>query len=124
MPPTHDYPIPLSNGESVHPGEESTSGGRPPGGGGDHGSPEPEEWPPILPLGDPAPAPPFPVDALPPVARDLAAETADALDCPPDYAGHAALVVAGASAGAAVALEVKPGWLERPCLYAALVGPS
>jgi hypothetical protein len=64
------------------------------------------------------------VDALPDVARRLAEEAADALDGPPDYAGHAALVVAGASAGAAVALEVKPGWREQAALYAALVGPS
>jgi hypothetical protein len=61
---------------------------------------------------------------LPAVARDLAREAADALDGPVDYVGHAALAVAGAAAGAAVELEVKAGWRERACLFAALVGPS
>jgi hypothetical protein len=85
---------------------------------------EPEAWPPVLPLGGLAPAPPFPVDALPAVARNLVTEAADALDGPADYVGHAALAVAGAAAGAAVELEVKPGWRERACFYAALVGTS
>src|SRR5262249_20593072 len=81
-------------------------------------------WPPVIRLGGLAPAPPFPVDALPAVARNLTSEVADALGAPPDYAGHCCLVVAGAAAGAAVALQVKEGWLERACLFAALVGPS
>jgi hypothetical protein len=58
------------------------------------------------------------------VARDLVQEVADALNAPADYAGHTALVVAGASAGAAVELEIKPGWRERASFFAALVGPS
>jgi hypothetical protein len=64
------------------------------------------------------------VDALPAVARSLTEEIADTLDCPPDFPGHAALVVAGASAGAAVALEIKPDWLEPACFFAVLVGLS
>jgi hypothetical protein len=45
------------------------------------------------------------------------------LSCPPDYLGVPLLVLAGAAVGASRALQVKPGWWERPSLYAAVIGP-
>jgi hypothetical protein len=51
------------------------------------------------------------------------ADAAAALACPPDYLGVPMLALAGAAVGASRELEIKAGWRERPCLYAAVVGP-
>jgi hypothetical protein len=44
------------------------------------------------------------------------------MGCPEDYLAVPLLVLAGAAIGATRVLEVKPGWREAPCLYAAVVG--
>jgi hypothetical protein len=84
---------------------------------------DPGPWDDPLPLAAvPAPAP-FPTSLLPGAAANFVREVSTAAHCPEDYAGVAALVLAGASVGASRALEVKPGWTERPGLYAAIVAP-
>jgi hypothetical protein len=70
----------------------------------------------------PAPAT-FPVEVLPGAAARFVEESAAALHCPPDYVAVPALVLAGAALGASRALQIKPGWCERPGLYAAVVAP-
>jgi len=65
----------------------------------------------------------FPIEALPPVLRQFATETATALPVPVDLIAVPALVCAGAAIGAHRAIQLKPGWIERPALYAALVQP-
>src|SRR5262249_41657997 len=65
--------------------------------------------------------PAFPLDTLPPGVDDFVTGVAEALHCPPDYVAVPALVLAGHAAGANQVIEVKPGWRERPALYAAVV---
>lgn len=65
----------------------------------------------------------FPIEALPPVLRQFATETAAALPVPVDLIAVPSLVCAGAAIGARHAIRLKPGWTERPALYAALVQP-
>src|SRR5262249_43063718 len=71
----------------------------------------------------PASVLPFPTGALPPPLQQFVNEGAIALSCPPDYLGVPMLVVAGAAIGTTYVLAVKPGWRERPCLWASIVGP-
>jgi hypothetical protein len=86
----------------------------------DHGPPP---WERPLPLAE-APTPTeFPSVVLPGAAWRFVDEAAAALHCPPDYLALPALVLAGAAVGASRALEVKPGWCERPALYGAVVAP-
>src|SRR5262249_40493453 len=58
-----------------------------------------------------------------PPLRRYVEEGAVALRCPPEFLGVPMLVIAGAAIGTSYVLEVKPGWRERPCLYAAIVAP-
>jgi len=64
----------------------------------------------------------FPVDVLPSKLTAFVQENALMLNCPPDYIAHPMLVAAGGAIGASRALEIKPGWTERPCLYGVVVG--
>jgi hypothetical protein len=82
----------------------------------------PRPWEGPLPLGAAPSAAAFPVDVLPGAARRLVEEAADAIHCPPDYVAVPALVLAGAAAGAARKLQVKPGRQLQPNLYAAVIG--
>ena len=79
-------------------------------------------WEPPVPLARLPPAAPFPLDVLPPSLAGFARGVAAALGCPADFVAVPMLVLAGAAIGASRALEVKPGWCERPCLYAAVIG--
>jgi Protein of unknown function (DUF3987) len=64
---------------------------------------------------------PFPVEVLPAPLRQLVEEGAKALPCPPDFIGVPMLSVLGTAVGNAVAIEVKPGWIEGPHINAAVV---
>jgi hypothetical protein len=84
---------------------------------------KPESWEEPLPLAEiPAPLP-FPVEVLPDKVAGFIRAVAAALPCPPDYVGLPVLAIAGAAIGASRALQIKPGWSERPSLYAAVVAP-
>jgi hypothetical protein len=85
--------------------------------------PPPEPWEPPIPLATVPTADPFPVGVLPRPLADFAEDAAAALGCPADYVGVPLLVIAGAAIGSTRGLEVKPGYAERPCVYAAVVGP-
>jgi Protein of unknown function (DUF3987) len=64
---------------------------------------------------------PFPVDVLPAPMRQLVQEGAAALPCPPDFIAVPMLSAAGAAIGNSRALEIKPGWIEGPRIYSAIV---
>ncbi len=64
----------------------------------------------------------FPIEALPLALRAFVNEGALSLVCPPDFLAVPLLVLAGATLGGGMELEVKPGWREGPNLYAAVVG--
>ena len=67
---------------------------------------------------------PFPVDSLPPLLRDSVMGTADAVGCDPVFAALPALVLAGASIGAAIAVRPKRGFVEVPILWGVVIGDS
>jgi hypothetical protein len=66
---------------------------------------------------------PFPLDTLPSALAAFISDAAVAIACPPDYLALPMLAIAGSAIGATRAFEVKRGWLERPCLYSAVVAP-
>lgn len=67
---------------------------------------------------------PFPVEALPPVARDSVLTVARSIGCDPAFAALPALALAGAAVGAALAACPKPGFAEVSLLWAVVVGDS
>jgi hypothetical protein len=76
----------------------------------------------VRPVAEPsADRPSFPVDVFPASVAQFVRSVAAATQCPVDFPGLAALVIAGAAIGAARALLVKPAWIEKPGLYAAIV---
>lgn len=81
-----------------------------------------DEWDRLL-LWEPLPPEPFPLDALPIHLADLCREGAEAMQCPPDFFGAAALALAGATLGLSVNLTLTSTWIEAPNLYVAIVGP-
>jgi hypothetical protein len=82
-----------------------------------------EPWEAIIPLGQVPAVSSFPVDVLPPALAAFVADAAAALACPPGYLGLPILATAGAAIGGSRALQVKAKYTERPCLYAAVIGP-
>jgi hypothetical protein len=68
-----------------------------------------------------SPVPPFPLDVLPNPVRRVVEEGARALHCPSDLIAVPALVALGTALGTRRSLEVKPGWVEFPSLYAAII---
>lgn len=67
---------------------------------------------------------PFPLDALPQVARDFTVQCAASLPVAPDAVGVPALVVVGAAIGNTRKIRLKEGWSESTALWAAVVAPS
>src|SRR5262249_54527952 len=65
--------------------------------------------------------PPFPVEVFPVKVAKFVRRVAAAMRCPADFPGLGVLVVSGAAIGAARALQLKGGWLEKPGLYAVIV---
>jgi hypothetical protein len=104
------------------PGQASASA--PPGGaetpasaGGDGGWEEP------LPLTVVPPAAAFPVGVFPTALQRFCRQAATAVGCPVDYIALPMLAIGGGALGASRALEVKKNFVQRPLLYAAIVGP-
>jgi len=78
------------------------------------------DWPDPAPLPGDGPRPPYPVDSLPRVVRDMVRAVADYLGTPPDLAALVALGVVATAVVGAVEVELRPGWRQPPTLY--LVG--
>jgi hypothetical protein len=95
----------------------------PPGQVGTPPATDPPPWEPPLALVDVPAVEPFPVDVLPAAVVRFVEDVAAALPCPPDYVAVPALVIAGGAVGASRCLQIKPGWRERPCVYAGVVAP-
>jgi hypothetical protein len=76
----------------------------------------------IVPPVEPA-LPMFPAHVLPQPARRLVWEAAHALGCPPDLIAVPMLAALGAAIGTRWCIELKPGWRECACIYAAVVQP-
>jgi hypothetical protein len=85
--------------------------------------PKQEAWEPPVPLADIPSVKPFPVEVLPRSLGAFIRDAAGALNCPLDFLGIPMLAIAGAAIGASRVVEIKYGFRERPCLYAAVVGP-
>lgn len=83
----------------------------------------PPPWETPIPLAAIPPAPPFPLEVLPPPLQRFVREVAQAKHAPLDYAAAPLLAIAGGAIGASRALTIKPGWSERPCLWCAVVAP-
>jgi Protein of unknown function (DUF3987) len=69
-------------------------------------------------------AAPFPVAVFPAPLRQFMHEVAAALPCPPDFVGVPMLALLGCAIGTSRVLRVKPGWLEGPRLYTAVVADT
>ena len=82
-----------------------------------------DPWDRPIPLGDAPAVEPFPLALLPRTLAGFVHEVAEALPCPVDYVALPLLTLAGAAIGASRALQIKPGWQERPGIYAAIVAP-
>lgn len=67
---------------------------------------------------------PFSVQALPPVARALVVEGAASLQCPPDLVAVPLLAMAAGVIGNRHAVELKPGYTQRPILWAAVIAST
>ena len=67
---------------------------------------------------------PFPVDVLPPPARDLVARGAKAIGCDPAFIALPALAVMAGAIGNSRVIEVKDGWCEPSVVWAVIVGKS
>lgn len=65
--------------------------------------------------------PPFPVECLPPVLRDMAQATAENLQVAVDMPALEALAVAALCLQGKFILNPKPGWIEALSLYVAIV---
>ncbi len=67
------------------------------------------------------PMPNFPLDVFPSAVRRYVADSAAALGVAPDLIAVPLLAMAGGAIGNTRALLVKPGWIERPILWAAVI---
>ena len=79
--------------------------------------PSPTTVPPPL-----APVPPFPVEALPPLAREFVVTGAAALGCPPDFIVPHLFAFTGAIAGSSRRIELKPGFELTPIFWVGVIG--
>lgn len=67
------------------------------------------------------PVPAFPVDVFPDPLSRFIREASEALPCPMDFVGVPMLALLGTAIGTSRVLEIKPGWLEGPRIFAAVV---
>jgi len=65
---------------------------------------------------------PFPTHVFPPALRDYVEAGAAAFGVPADMIAVPLLGFAAAALGTTIAVELKPGWQERPILWLAVVG--
>jgi hypothetical protein len=84
---------------------------------------EPTPWPDPIPLGEPPPVLPFPIETLPVAARRMAEETAWAMNVPIDLVAPPMLALAGGAIANARHLAITRTHTQSPCLFAAVVGP-
>jgi hypothetical protein len=82
-----------------------------------------DAWEQPIPLTETPAGDSFPLATLPASLAHFVKAVALARNCPVDFAAVPLLVLAGSAIGASRALQIKPGWQERPCLYAAVIGP-
>ena len=66
--------------------------------------------------------PTFPVDVFPDAIRKYVIEGAESHNVPPDMIALPLLGFASGVIGNTIAVHVKPGWIERPILWIAIVG--
>ena len=66
---------------------------------------------------------PFPIDVFPAPLQRFAQRVAESQGCPVDLVAVPMLGTAATAIGASRALEIKPGWLESPRMYLAVVSP-
>jgi len=66
----------------------------------------------------------IPSGVLPDVAREFVAEAATAIGCTRAHVATPLLAALGAAVGTKLAVEVKPGWLEYPLVWSAVVADS
>jgi hypothetical protein len=85
--------------------------------------PERRETRPVAPAAPDAAAR-FPVAVFPAPLRQFIREVAAALPCPPDFVGVPMLALLGCAIGTSRVLRVKPGWLEGPRIFAAVVADT
>jgi len=64
----------------------------------------------------------FPVQVLPFTLRTFCEAVAEAVNCPVDLPALFVLTVAGTAIGNSYAIAIKPGWVEPPILWTAVVG--
>jgi hypothetical protein len=67
---------------------------------------------------------PFPLDALPPVAKSYVRQGAAALGCDPAFVALPVLAVLASAIGNTRTIRLKPGWTEKAILWTAIVGDS
>lgn len=65
-----------------------------------------------------------PIGRLPPPLADYVAKSAEAIGCDPCLVAMPALAACAAAIGDSRAVEVKPGWVELPIIWALVVAPS
>jgi replicative DNA helicase len=65
-----------------------------------------------IPLTEPVPVPPFPVDAFPTVIANMIRDISEAMQTDPAMAGTCAISALSACAGGHVDIEIRPGWRE------------
>jgi hypothetical protein len=81
--------------------------------------PIPDDEP--VPLTNPKPLPPFPIDALPEPVAHMVSAVAEATQTDPAMAATSALSVLAALAGGHAEIEIRSGWRETLNLYTAAV---
>ncbi|WP_309382028.1 DUF3987 domain-containing protein [Cerasicoccus frondis] len=67
---------------------------------------------------------PFPIELLPDPIHQYAVELAKSMVVDVSAIGLPLLCVAGGAMGNAWAIQLKKGWIERPCIWVGLVAPS
>ena len=82
---------------------------------------EPAEWPEAPELPGPPDPDPFPVDTLPPGLRLQVESVTRSMQVPPDLPALLALGAVSAAVAGKLDVVVRPGWVETPNLYVAVI---
>lgn len=91
---------------------------------GKHPKPDPDAWPPLIPLdGDTTSLPPFPIDALPKWIADMVRDVADELQVAPDLPAMLALAALSTIAAGRVDIAVRQTWVESVNLFLVVALP-
>ncbi len=65
---------------------------------------------------------PFPVEVFPAKLASFVEQVSRSMGCPADFVAFPMLIAAGAAIGNSRAVQLKPGWVERPILYGGCAG--